>query len=528
MKIALEILQCDYCMHGNVVHFELSLPHDLPPRWMLIARHSFPFKAETKCDDSVISFATSADTLLEHSSRTMAHVFTHPKIFLLAICVSVLVHDSACQYPSITVSDPKSCLYGIECALDHICYNHVCLALESTPYPNYCPEDSDKVCLRNQRCVKGKCKNMSDPGEACVPGSPDLCAGPSECHPKKKTCLITGFKKAAGEKCKNPSPVGQECAGFCVSTSLSGTGPGICFNGQKQGELCTSDKHCAQPSIGLKIGSEVVCNKRSKSIGVCSSVSKLIKKLGAPCNPKNDLCDSHRDLECRQKAGTRNFVCQHGTRTSEFSMFFCDPKSSLGACYQGFGLRECKAINFAQDDFIRGHDYAFYECHASETVEVPQSSICNLSADGEHYYDYYSDPPKLTCQKGFECKGVLGVHSESRSDNDPGICVKVLGAGENCSDKFKTQCKKGWRCQSAKCVRGKPNKKDKRKTHIPENGSCQMTATALPCIPGSKCVAAEGSKRGRCSYRPLPEGAVCDLRFDVVSKTFLRLQTKRT
>lgn len=284
--------------------------------------------------------------------------------------------------------------------------------------------------------------NMSDPGQFCIPGSPDLCAGPAECHPKKKTCLVSGFRKAAGENCKNPSPAGQECAGFCASTSSSGTGPGICFDSQRQGGLCTSNKHCAQPTKGLTMSREVVCNKRSRFIGICSSVSKLIKKLGAPCNPKADLCDSLRDLECRQKAGTKKFVCQHGTRTSEQFMSFCDPSSSLGACYQGFGLKECKAFQFALDDY--GHKYAFYQCHGSQNVMVPHGSICNLSADGLDYYDYYLAPPKLTCQKGYECKGVLGVHSESRSEKDPGICLKVLGAWENCSEKFKTQFKEGW------------------------------------------------------------------------------------
>lgn len=67
-------------------------------------------------------------------------------------------------------------------------------------------------------------------------------------------------------------------------------------------------------------------------------------------------------------------------------------------------------------------------------------------------------------------------------------------------------------------MRGEPKKNDKRKTHIPENGRCEKTGTELPCIPGSHCVVTDGSKSGRCSYRPLPEGAICDPRFDVVSK----------
>ena len=276
---------------------------------------------------------------------------------------------------------------------------------------------------------------------------------------------------------------------------------GICVSARKEADLCLDEFTCESSFFDLfEPGDDrLICNKLSGSIGRCVRESRLIRTLGATCDPDHDRCDARRSLSCHP---TRDgdFVCQH--RFSRFDPPFleqCEPQSPLSRCAWGREKRECRLERTVPGRSSPLDPSPFFVC-MRKSERVARGGVCMA----EH----------AACANGTECREVPGVEPRPPGQFERflpppvAFCLHIAQRGESCGDvedKFTTQCGEGLRCEKGICAKANSGEApfDDTVTHAGLRAPC----SDLPCAPGLVCEKDE--------FGP---GKVCDLPLRTVGK----------
>lgn len=477
-------------------------------------------------------------------------IFLTFNAFVLYSPILIKASPASTVPSAFTITSPQLCVHNEECGTHSFCNwtasNDIPRCNPLLTIGEKCFDAQDK-CLRDLLCspqneFDAVCTKKGNLNATCSVFDTLPCRSPLACNPSTNTCTKYTFG-FAGDKCftdehcqpdhfckpkvqvypnddedglcqkKKPAGAGcsahKECLGFCDSPN---EGEKICFDTVPLGAPCSWDYNCRQSSTST---ARVFCNKPDGPIGHCTTVSRLIKRLGAKCRRPVDLCDARRDLSCAWASSLGRMACQHGRqRVSNFVSFHnCQPGSRLSTCKlvrRSFPA-VCRlpvipgwAINPAGYRPV-------YACQR-KLDWVPQGAIC----DTEH----------AVCKNGTVCRSVQGilvgdnVGGQFGTDMYP-YCVRIRKIGERCPDKFKFQCGSGLSCERDVCVKKSKGSKKDEISHAGLDGSCEK----LPCSPGLECSEKKicekptvvVGKMGLCSdstrtKRKCREGLVCALK----------------
>lgn len=350
------------------------------------------------------------------------------KLFLTATVVLGLVLSASARL----VTDQSVCLSDFECKGNTYCHPtaHTCRPRAAKGQSCFLSNE----CRRSLFCnVEGQCEPRKVIGAACNPFTSSACVDGADCD-------------FDSEKCVSVAPVSP-----------------------RYGAVCESDSECVAPVDDfLPDGAPVLCNIPSGSSGLCQNPDSLIKTLGADCSQSNDLCDARRGLSCRFSAPMNKSVCMQRGRYQDVRLTrFCTPGSELSRCENRNGVpMECRLGRLGYEDI--------FSCEPRQEV-LSVGQACHRGDIG-------------VCGDGLECKLIPSVLTRHRPTWKS--CVKVVGAGEGCSDIFTTQCGEGLTCENKVCVEGEKPMFPSN-THVGETLSCEGE---LPCARGLVCPATGGRR----------------------------------
>lgn len=263
----------------------------------------------------------------------------------------------------------------------------------------------------------------------------------------------------------------DECRGLCATSGETSGGVGVCAPAQPEGGLCRNDRHCKQP---LQPGAEqLVCNMPSGNVGRCIRGSRLIKSLGAACKPSFDRCDTMRGLVCHWTVSSKRYVCQQRISARDVNVqrrAYCTPGSPLSTCTTGSVPTSC--AKDTQTNIRRAAYKGFFGCTREQII--PPGLPCTTAT--------YS-----VCAAGSLCELVPDVRKVD-IDFAPvfptRFCVRTVGLGASCANKFSARCGANLACVAGRCVAStSPTPTAVVNTHADLRVDC----SELPCVPGAVC-----------------------------------------
>lgn len=358
-------------------------------------------------------------------------------------------------------------------------------------------EVDDPCAGADARCVYGRDNKYRCRRDFGKEG--DLCLGDVDCN-------VAQGLVCPSNRCEPRSPVGSYCdhthpltycVGFCALYGTDHAGyEGTCARAPAPGMPCRLHNECQGYDPPAQSGRFLLlCNFIRNRRGLCARAADLLKTLGAPCNPRHDLCDAERGLSCRWWHAKRRFVCQQAASDRDTPIYykqdnrFCDPtKPSLSRCFPFNGLpMTCRPATSPRHN-------GFYHC-ARPVERVPIGAPCNEN--------FAACPKSAVCATVPGVRTVPGVYTGPRStDTSHKACRRVVSAGMSCANKFTTMCK-----GSLVCVRGKCRMPAQTPNSGGSNGSTNNTHSgltvscgpkSLPCVPGTVCDVSNESMQRRC------------------------------
>lgn len=480
----------------------------------------------------------------------------HICFFVILVTISLYLSIGRCStIDKRIISAPDSCLSHAECPASDFCQTNTLSNTSFTCVSRFkkddvCNSDIDYECESTLFCSspsagnngRSRCRPRSVLGQPCLLSSFQSCAGlPSVvCSPNTKTCVEAEERNldedctstscnqteglfCDGFTCNRKSTVGGYCepySDYCDDTSHCANpftpsyninyNTYMCLKSAVAGQKCSSDEQCN--------GDELICNKPKASEGKCIDASQRIAKLGQPCNPALDKCDSRRGLSCRylQKG---HHVCMHRvvfrTEINYATVPYCSPMNKYSRCTPRFGRpTECRLLSSCEDyprceEAALDQTYSIYEedrhyirptavfpsCHEKQRL-LGQGSLCNM---------YENE----ICGHGLRCDFVPNIQEtandvpviDGKSVKKTAHCVKVVSiVNGNCSNPFRHKCDAGLQCVHGLCKRStKAISKIERqpKSHLGIYSRDRCDTSPLPCAPGLDC-----TKEGLCD-RPI-------------------------
>ena len=332
---------------------------------------------------------TSPDVCLSSVECPLTSFCNRTQFSQIPLCTTRLPNDAVCTNVGL-----DQCKQGLTCIFDDSITSDGPLCRPRSPRGAACRLDATRPCVNSLVCERNTttCQPFTD-GFSGTPCQFDRHCQQDEgfyCQTEPGVCAP---KRGPGGEC-NRRADNFECLGFCVSQSFS---DGICVSARKEADLCTEDEQCENSFFDIfePRADRLMCNKPRGSIGRCVRESRLIRTLGATCDPDHDRCDARRSLNCRP---TRHgdHVCQH--RFSRFDRQFsshCEPQSRFSRCAWASERRECRLERTVPGRSTRfGGPSPFFACmRKSETV-----------ARGVVFMTEYA-----ACANGTECREVPGV-----------------------------------------------------------------------------------------------------------------------
>lgn len=397
------------------------------------------------------------------------------------------------------VTSPGICLRELECPETQFCTLEMPIAAESFVCRDRLGLGEECDTARTYQCKDGLfCRQMSGAyygtcaeqislGGSCGEDGMLSCAGNmTSCRPSDNRCALmetasigqtcTGnedCQQSRGHYCqagvcalKKPTGAAcgvdgseDECEGLCV-TGGNPNHAGVCAPAQLEGGMCREDRHCKQPFPLYARTDRLVCNRPRSDVGMCVRASRLILSLGATCNPSLDTCDSERDLGCRWAASIKRYVCQH----KKVRRAYCTPGSPFSNCYPSKEEKCVKGREYPGFGFLEFN--GFYGCRSEELLSP--GFPCTATSRGG-------------CLAGSTCELIPGVQrNDDPYDHPTRYCVRTVGIGESCANKFSTKCDANLSCVTGLCVvSGSPVPSARMSTHADLSGDC----SELPCIP---------------------------------------------
>lgn len=402
--------------------------------------------------------------------------------------------------PRFSITSKFTCIRHTDCPPSFFCDGSESVPLCRLRYPTgaFCNggvhECQDGSQCEQSREGRPRCRLTRKIGQSCVNFL--SCAKGLYCSSKNKCVSLEPLGAACSSTfscryplncfnghCRAPLPNGQpcrreddfsDCSGFCLGSfglSLGSVRP-TCASARSINSTCSMSQQCdgwgEQRAHGPRFDS-VICNRPTFETGVCTRISALHTKLGAACDPTVDLCDMDRNLRCRFSLHLGRHVCQHKIQfLGNGRSNKCEPRSRLSRCRRSISPLECRRERSTVTDKIDG----VYRCNRRLEF-LPQGSMCNRA---EH----------ARCKGGLQCSPVPGIPPLPgfRGPPSPPIrfCVRMVGEGADCRNKFRKQCRSGLVCKAGKCRWGK-SKISESQTHADLSSSCAR----FPCVPGAIC-----------------------------------------
>ena len=203
--------------------------------------------------------------------------------------------------------------------------------------------------------------------------------------------------------------------------------------------MCTLNEHCENGfARGLRADT-LVCNHSdgiSSVVGRCVRESRLLRRLGAECDPKQDRCDARRSLTCHPIDNDRH-VCQHrNSRFDDFLVNHCDPQGRFNRCTGEKTRQECRLERTVTGTKQRFDPSPFFQCLRRSEI-VSRGGVCLTE------FTVYAN--------GTECREVPGVLADGFQlprFHPPKVafCLSLIQEGESCggvTDKFTTHVWRG-------------------------------------------------------------------------------------
>ncbi len=230
--------------------------------------------------------------------------------------------NSVCTIGDHCSGDGNVCVPGPARSCDGPCLTGVC-----HPLLGCLPKTAEATCDDGNECTVGD--RCSGTGNACVPGTAVLCAGPCEtgaCDPQTG-CVFA----PAGSACEdgNRCTVGDRCQadGTCVTGTDTPACDGPCLTGAcmpaqgcvprpattpcDDGNACTTADHCSGETDGTCTGGASLACDGSCLTGVCDPATGcVVKPEGDKCTP----ADPCRDGTCDHAVcvGVADKTCDDG------------------------------------------------------------------------------------------------------------------------------------------------------------------------------------------------------------------------
>lgn len=429
-------------------------------------------------------------------------------LFFQLALIAVACVPTCAKSPEIRerylITSPKACVSNLDCSPTSFCkFSELTRCVTRKDINQECGSTheckDDLFCKFRKEFGTSVCQKKLPMDASCDPHYYGTCAGSAVCSLSAKKCTTSSgqvgascefnsdcrdgmycssrgnhcmLKKNSGTNCM-PYGTDNKCEGFC-SGAFPNSAFGICIQAQKEGQPCRSDDHCKGENSreGETVG--LICNTPSTmNAGLCILESKLLKRLGMGCNPKRDHCDFRRGLSCHFDKVQKRFVCHQGYADDTES--YCTPGNRLGECKHNKVPMVCK-----RDDYS-----GVFRCVERKDEIIPRGLNCRRGV----------------CENGTSCEEVTGILRWAyKGPPAPSrFCVKVIGFGEKCDNKFRTQCTNGFKCANGKCVKGSP-RRDLDHSHADLWTSC----VKLPCVPGLKCKLSKDPL-----YRSAPKRPLC-------------------
>lgn len=370
------------------------------------------------------------------------------------------------------------------------------------PLGGACEQTAVRPCAGNDTI----CRRVDDtcaPFETGFAGEP--CAADRDCQQDRGFYCMQGTcaaKKLPGAPCGQGSS-NNECLGLCARGGTESS-TGTCAPTQAENRPCREDAHCNRLFNNPSRAAALICNVPRGDVGRCVRETALIRVLGAPCTPSLDLCDARRGLSCRRAGPAGGFVCQQAAVARDSGVArYCTPGSSLSTCRALSGI----PLSCRRDegpDLIRLQFMGYFACIRRLQV-VPLGRACHK-------------PSFATCASGTSCQlipGVRGVGGFRQTPIPPRFCVRTVGLGASCADKFSTMCAPDLACNGRRCVPSGPASSPPpaagvEVTHVDVGVDCSQ----LPCVPGAVCATPEGAAASAPRECVLPtrvrgEGQLC-------------------
>lgn len=419
------------------------------------------------------------------------------------ISIAASYAQKAPRRPQALITSPSVCLSNLECPSTSFCdlgfpeRRHMCA--KRLPLSADCNNVGGGECKHGHYCtfVKSdtpKCQKQLKFGKSCPQDAINPCIEPlvcdvktSKCTPSRKTGLAghscsfdndcnqeDGFycnaarnecykKKRPGASCGKTNS-NHECDGFCADYDSKNP---VCMPRQREGGICSKHEQCAKYVRDNTRFDNLICNQPSSRIGTCVRQSKIIRRLGAPCDPSGDRCDAGRGLACLWFSAKKKNICQQNTLHQRTNTQFCTPGSELSTCVQKkvptICRRSISVSPFSQENF--------YQCLRKIEI-LPVGAVCNR--------DQF-----VVCTKGSVCKEAPGVRRVFGRAPIPAVrvCVRIVGAGASCKNALRSQCAFGLQCISGKCKKTARQTIPMKDTYAALGDDC----SELPCMPGTEC-----------------------------------------